>query len=403
MDLSKAYDCLPHDLLLAKLEAYGFSFESLRLMYSYLNCRNQRVKIGSIFSKWLEIVFGIPQGSILGPLLFNIFINDLLLFVKETELCNFADDNSLYACDTSLENVLDRLKTEIRNTGDWFSNNSMLANPAKFQLMFLGLNKNVSYENIYIDISGNRVFASKEVKLLGVTIDNNLNFNSHINSICYSANNSLCAFRRIRNYLTFSNAKVIYNSFVFSRFLYCSVIWMFCSKKASKSLDSIHKRALRVLYQNPNLPLKELLKLNESSGIHLNHLRSLMIEVFKSVNKINPEFMWEIFSIKQCPYNFRRENILPLPPSTGKSHGANTLVYKAITLWNSLGNSLMSENSLEAFKSGVKNGMGVSVFANYVGIRRVMFLMNCFLVISIVIIIIIYIFYFSITVFLYLV
>ena len=98
MDLSKAYDCVNHDLIIAKLEAYGVGENSLRLIQNYLSQRQQRVKVGSSFSEWLEIILGIPQGSILGPILFNVFINDLLLFIKETDICNFADDTTLYAC-----------------------------------------------------------------------------------------------------------------------------------------------------------------------------------------------------------------------------------------------------------------------------------------------------------------
>ena len=102
MDLSKAYDCVNHDLIIAKLEAYGVGENSLRLIQNYLSQRQQRIKVGSSFSEWLEIIFGVPQGSILGPILFNVFINDLLLFMKETDICNFADDTSLHACGKDL-------------------------------------------------------------------------------------------------------------------------------------------------------------------------------------------------------------------------------------------------------------------------------------------------------------
>ena len=192
LDLSKAYDCLPHDLLLAKLEAYGFGKKSLRFIYSYLTKRKQRVKIFSTFSEFMEIVFGVPQGSILGPLLFNIFINDLFMFIFDTELCNFADDNTLYACDLDLKTALIRLRKDTIRIVNWFSNNSMVANPAKIQLMFLGNIDN--YDELFIEIGNEVILPTEHVKLLGLTIDNKLTFNKHIKTMCKSANNKTMAF-----------------------------------------------------------------------------------------------------------------------------------------------------------------------------------------------------------------
>ena len=97
MDLSKAYDCLPHDLLIAKLAAYGVGHSSLSFLYDYLTNRQHRVKIDNSLSSFLYVRKGVPQGSILGPILFNIFLNDLLLSNREAELCNFADDNTAFA------------------------------------------------------------------------------------------------------------------------------------------------------------------------------------------------------------------------------------------------------------------------------------------------------------------
>ena len=134
------------------------------------------------------------------------------MMVSETELCNFADDNTLYVCDPCIDNILLRLNNEIINTLNWFSINSMVANPDKFQLMFLGLNNNLNKLSIKIGIEF--ICESKEVKLLGVTIDNDLKFKSHIRNLCAKANNKTCVLRRIRSQLSLNKAKLILNSFV---------------------------------------------------------------------------------------------------------------------------------------------------------------------------------------------
>ena len=138
MNLSKAYDCLLHDLLIAKLEAYGLDVGSLNFLLDYLSLRKHRTKVGSSYSKWSEICRGIPQGSILGPLLFNIFINDIFFFVEKSEICNFADDNTVYSCGKDLAKIKEDLICTMKNVLKWFMLNSLKANPGKFQFMVLG-------------------------------------------------------------------------------------------------------------------------------------------------------------------------------------------------------------------------------------------------------------------------
>ena len=127
MDLSKAYDCVNHDLIIAKLEAYRVGENSFNLIQNYLSQRQQRVKVGSSFSEWLEIILGIPQGSIL-----YVFINDLFLFIKETDICNFADDTTLYACGKELDTISFKLEIETNRAIQWLKDNEMVANPSKF-------------------------------------------------------------------------------------------------------------------------------------------------------------------------------------------------------------------------------------------------------------------------------
>ena len=137
MDLSKAFDTLNNKLLIAKLGAYGFDTKALYYIKSYLDNRKQRVRVNRNFSSWQEIIAGVPQGSILGPLLFNIFVNDLFLFVSSSNLSNYADDNTFYTSGYNLKVLLN----DLNKVTEWFLENYMVLNAGKCHFMCRGKNK----------------------------------------------------------------------------------------------------------------------------------------------------------------------------------------------------------------------------------------------------------------------
>ena len=122
------FDTINHELLIAKLYAYGFDKNALTLVLNYLSNRWQRTKINGSFSSWSELMQCVPQGSVLGPLLFNIYLNDLFYQFIETEVCTFADDTTSYACDTNLKNLIQRLEIDSLSAILWFENNYMKLN-----------------------------------------------------------------------------------------------------------------------------------------------------------------------------------------------------------------------------------------------------------------------------------
>ena len=257
MDLSKAFDCLPHCLTICKLYSYGVSREACTLIASYLRDRKQRIKLGSSRSEWTELFKGVPQGSILGPLIFNIFLNDIFYFVSKGDLYNYADDNCISVSHKDIRVVSAQLENETQIMTKWFADNSMKANVDKFQGIILSGGR--SNTAIQVSLDDVDIAFVQKIDVLGVCIDGKLNFNEHVCRICSKASAQISALQRLTGLVDYPSRKAIYTSFIASNFNYCPLVWFFTSRESIDKIDKIQERALRFVLKDHISDYKNLL------------------------------------------------------------------------------------------------------------------------------------------------
>ena len=220
MVFSKAFDTINHEFLIAKLGANGFDDSVSAIILNYLSDRWQRTNINTSFSTWIKLINGVPQGSVLGPLLFNIYINDLFYNLMNTHACSFADDTTLNACSKSIEELLHNLEYDTLSAIIWFENNLMKLNEDKCHFLILGkLN-----EHMFAKVGDELIWESTEEKLLGVTIDKNINFNSHLSILCKKAGQKVTVLARVAKLLTFHKRRLLLKSFIESQFSHCPLV-----------------------------------------------------------------------------------------------------------------------------------------------------------------------------------
>ena len=342
-DLSKAFDCLNHELLIAKLSAYGFDYMSLKLIHSYLSDRLQRVKINSSYSSWWEIIFGVPQGSILGPLLFNIYLSDLFMILNESLIANYADDNSPFACDKNIQ-----LEGDSNTLLEWVKNNGLKANPDKFHIILNG-----SHEDEFIIVDEYVIQNSKCEKLLGIKIDYELSFDDHVTDLCKKASRKLHALSRISKFMNYKKRRLVMRSFISSQFWYCPLVWMFHNRRLNNRINSIHERSLRLVYDDKVSSCEELLIKDNSFTIHERNVQTLAIELYKVVNGLSPEIMKHVFPLKES-IRYPSENILITRNVNSVKYGTGTLAHLGPKIWGIIPNDIKSEPSLNIFKKKIK-------------------------------------------------
>ena len=347
-DLSKAFDSLNHDLLIAKLSAYGFDKESLEFINSYLKERKQRTKVGTYYSTWKSIKCGVPQGSILGPLLFNIFLNDIFYFIRSVYIANYADDNTLYATENNVKSLLKTLELETNLLLDWFRINEMKPNEDKCHLLV------ISQENVSVTLGNENISCSATVELLGIKIDDKLNFNEHVSTLCKKGNQKLHALARISKYMSKDKLKLIMKAFIISQFNYAPLTWMFHSRTLNNKINRLHERSLRLVYNEDNLTFQELLDLDDSMTIHHRNIQKLAIEMFKIKKNLSSPLMKKIFTENTNTYDLREKRCWESTNVRTVHCGTETISYRGPKTWDMVPQSMKNSISLADFKNKIK-------------------------------------------------
>ena len=365
MDLSKAFDCLPHELIIAKLAAYGLGKRALQVIFSYLKNRKQSVKVKGIQSLLKLILSGVPQGSLLGPILFNIFINDLFYFINSSDLHNFADDNTISAIASSVKDLVTDLERKACTALDWLDANKMIANPEKFKAIILQKPKSAEVPDVKIQIRGQEVAPTQEVELLGIKIDNELEFDKYISKICKKAANQLNALYRLGKYLNLQQREVLVKSFILANFNYCPMVWHFCSCKNTAKIERIHKRALKFMLNDFTSDYETLIAKANTSTLEVKRLRSICTEIYKTANDLNAPYMKELFVPRNLTYALRGSQNLSVPRVNQTTYGLKSIRYQGPKIWNSLPADFHKASSLDEFKNLMKTWNGPTCNCNF--------------------------------------
>ena len=240
LDFSKAFDLVDHEILLKKLEYYGVRNKDLGWFSGYLSCRRQKVKVNGMKSNWSGVMRGVPQGSILGPLLFLIYSNDLPSVLTHCQARQYADDTTLSVVDSSSDALQMKLNEDLRKIQEWVLANKLCLNVTKTQLMVLSRKRRESeLINVCVTAGEHELERAKCVKSLGVFLDDGLKWREHVKELSRKCWAGLSRLKRFRKVLPTTLKKRLYSSLVLPHLDYCCLVWQECSKELVNRLEKI--------------------------------------------------------------------------------------------------------------------------------------------------------------------
>ena len=362
MDLSKAFDSLAHNLILEKLDKVGMNATATNWIESYLTNRKQSVRLNKTLSNQQPVESGVPQGSILGPLLFIITTNDISDALKQYDISIYADDMQILVKGTEMKTMQTELETAIKQANQYYNKNSLLCNPTKTEVIIFGTEKQLKKKKmLQIQVEGENekgeneiktLKGEKHMKILGIYLDQNLNWNKQTSFTKQKATNSIRMLHRINYCLPRKQQRILYNSLVVPHFSYGDIIWSNLSQTNSRKLQLAQNFAAKsMLGAKKHSSSTEALKKLELIPLYQKRQIHLAVHVKKSLEGHTSDNIKNLYQ-SQVNNNITRAGTrgdLTYPKHKLEQYSKGPF-YSSIKTWNSLPPNLR-DNNLNNFKT----------------------------------------------------
>ena len=355
IDLRKAFDTVDHNLLLGKLSAIGCSHECVEWFRSYLTDREQTVHFKGSKSHPLTVLMGVPQGSILGPLLFSIYVNTLPNCITDGYVDMYADDTTLTVSGNSVAEVEQKLSFALEELMVWINQNRLVLNTEKTCVMVIASRANLKkITSFNVSINGKVLKRVNVAKCLGILIDEELNWSKHVDKVTKVTQRNVSIIKRAKDYLPFSSLKMLYNALVLPHFDYCSSVWSNRYQEQTYKLQKVQKRAARIISNKGfETPSRELITNLKWMPIEKRFEFQRVTMMFKCTHDLAPSYLQgslvKVSDIHQHQTRQADEGLLSVPKYKTECFKHSPLV-SSIIAWNKLDRSLKTASSVNTFK-----------------------------------------------------
>lgn len=374
LDLSAAFDTIDHNILLHRLEReVGIGGTALRWFKSYLSDRHQFVNVNDVSSTSSEVNYGVPQGSVLGPILFMLYMLPLGNIIRNHDI-NFhcyADDTQLYlSIKPDQTDRIHRLSACVKDITSWMTANLLLLNSDKTEVMILGpQNQRDALSEQIVTLDNINISSSSTVRNLGVIFDQDLSFKAHIKQACKTAYFHLRNIAKIRHLLSISDAEKLIHAFVSSRIDYCNSLLAGCPKTTIKGLQLVQNAAARLLTRtNRREHITPVLKSLHWLPVEFRIKFKILLLTYKATNGLAPIYLQDAIVPYQPNRALRSQNAKRLVPfaASKKTVGERSFSFQAPKLWNDLPIDIKNSDSVSTFKTRLKTFLFDKAFNNLI-------------------------------------